>query len=116
MTSDELNSALSDLDDENLEVHGLDATGKSVPYIGWYWRYIDFDRPIPLARCQPDPAPFGSGTSFVGFIAKNKWGYDQWDTSEKEAKRIRELAEDLTKAPSNKKAQALFDYVQTLEK
>ncbi len=41
---------------------------KSVPYIGWYWREVDFTRPFTLGHCG----------EFVGFMENNKWGYPEW--------------------------------------
>jgi hypothetical protein len=41
--------------------------GKRIPYIGWYWRHIQFSqRDVPIGNCG----------DFVGFMANNKWDYE----------------------------------------
>lgn len=67
MTSDELNAAIRDLEDQDVpffESFG----GKCVPYIGWHWRDVDFDR---------DECRFGviPAEMLVGFMENNMWGY-----------------------------------------
>lgn len=42
--------------------------GKRIPYIGWYWRNIDFaNKNIPIGDCN----------DFIGMMANNKWDYPQ---------------------------------------
>lgn len=42
--------------------------GKRIPYIGWFWRLVDFDRRI---------VPIGDCGEFVGFMENNKWDYPE---------------------------------------
>lgn len=77
MTSEELNKKIAEVCDD--EFIGFDALGgKVVPYIGWFWRQIDFDDmtghsfgilPV-LTGLDPNDSPR------VGFMANNKWGYE----------------------------------------
>jgi hypothetical protein len=50
--------------DDEVDPHGH---GKRVPYIGWYWRNVDFatGKYIPIGDCG----------EFIGFMENNKWGY-----------------------------------------
>jgi hypothetical protein len=42
--------------------------GKRVPYIGWFWRDVDFaERRIPLGHCG----------DFIGFMRSNKWNHPE---------------------------------------
>lgn len=52
-----------------------DLTGKPVPYIGWFWRNVDFTQPISLGHIPE---------SFSGFMENNKWGYCSWTITEQQ--------------------------------
>lgn len=77
MTSDQLNKAISELECE--DAGGFEAFGgKPVPYIGWFWRNVDFDRTdgyyfgvMPSGVEMGDRHP-----QKVGFMENNKWDYD----------------------------------------
>lgn len=74
---------IDEIDDSEVDVHGH---GKRVPYIGWYWRDLNFyNKRLPIA-VAPDSALEGRG--FCGFIAKNKWGYPQRNTTDDEFGKI----------------------------
>ncbi len=53
---------------------GLMPVGKSVPYIGWYWRTVDFSTRVTIADCK----------EFVGHCENNKWGYNERDLTDDE--------------------------------
>jgi hypothetical protein len=102
LTSEALNTALSELAD-NASIHAIGLTGKCIPYIGWYWRTVDFDRfDYTLAKCN----------SFWGFCENNKWDYKEYYTSEAQGRQIRTLIEAFVVAPDEEKAKAVFDYIQ----
>ncbi len=105
MTSDELNRAIAELcNDEQYKVRGLEDTGKCIPYIGWYWRYVDFD---------DYPYMFGIiPGEFKGFMENNKWGYDYAIPTEEQSRHIRALLEKAVQNPSNETLQAVFDAIQ----
>ena len=112
MTSEELNDKLRDLSDEG-DIYGpkgLESSGKAIPYYGWFWRTVDFDRPIRLAYAD------GSGgddvPSWVGFCEKNKWNYEEFTATREQTAEIRRLAIEFASLPSRGRAQALFDYLQ----
>jgi len=107
LTSDGLNEKLTELEarDDLVLIRGLAEYGKALPYIGWYWRDVDWDRvPYPLADCGP----------FVGFIVNDKWGYDPIVPTVRECGTIRTLAENVAMSGAEVDAQRLFDYLQTL--
>lgn len=108
MTSDELNEALFEISTrDDIFITGLGTSGKNIPYIGWYWRNVGFDLPISLGILPGE---------WVGFIENNKWGYDEFDLTSAQSAKVRALCESLAAYPSNKTAQALNDYVQSLYK
>lgn len=43
-------------------------SGKRVPYIGWYWRSVDWcSKQVPIGDCG----------EFIGFMENNKWDYPE---------------------------------------
>jgi len=67
MNSEELNAGIRLLCDDETIYATIGNTGKTLPYIGWYWRDVDFDS---------DGYRFGViPGQFKGFMESNKWGY-----------------------------------------
>lgn len=95
LTSRQINEGLEKLsDDDRSKVIGLDDTGKSVPYIGWFWREVDFDDEIDIG-CIPD--------KFAGFMVNNKWDHPERSLDSEQSSEVRRICEDLvqeTRAPS----------------
>jgi hypothetical protein len=61
--SEAWNTRIVEIDnDDGLAV----AHGKALPYLGWYWRSVDWTRPVSI----------GNGGGLVGFMESNKWGYE----------------------------------------
>ena len=110
MTTHELNVALKALDDRSddpIPVKGLEGTGKSIPYIGWFFRTVcEEDRQsFPIAHCG----------KWVGLCINNKWDYPSHLLDEVESHRAFELLEAIAAAPSLETCQAFFDYLQTFD-
>jgi len=105
-TSEELNEQISNMETDAHPVKGLEGTGKSVPYIGWYWRNVDFKEYgyYPLGEI-PD--------MFIGFMVNNKWGYKSWYPMEDQAKEIHRLLINAVLSDETKDFQELFNYIQT---
>ncbi len=54
------------------DLHGY---GKRLPYIGWFWRDLNFyDRSIEIGDCG----------EFIGFMANNKWDYPERSLTDEE--------------------------------
>lgn len=65
-------SARANVDDEeNPDIEN----GKRIPYLGWFWRNVNFfSRRIPIGFCH----------GYVGFMVNNKWDHDEREMSEEE--------------------------------
>lgn len=106
-----LNAEMRAIDREDFPftVRGLEGSGKIVPYIGWFWRAVDFSAPeFWLGYCN-DPQG-----QFVGFMVNNKWGYPEFRITAEQAARVRELLVAVAVDPNETTCQALYDYMQTL--
>ena len=86
----ELNTAIKELDrflvegPKHLVPPGLVGTGKLFPYIGWFWRSVEWDQGcdkgyslyIPSNSAPGyDPDMLGDEPDFIGFMENNKWEY-----------------------------------------
>lgn len=111
MTSQELNDFMSDNadDDDGIVVPGLlFGSGKVVPYMGWWWRDIDFDAPtVPLGRTDENPH---GPSQLVGFMANNKWYYPQKNVP---TELIRPAVEAFVEDRTNETARDLYDAVRS---
>jgi hypothetical protein len=92
VTSTEINEGIEKLADgldmgEPVAIKGLEMTGKVIPYIGWYWREVNFDSPITLGHCG----------RFAGFMENNKWGYDERTLTAEQSAEVRRQAENLVR-------------------
>lgn len=109
------NDFLSDnCDGDNDKLH----YGKRVPYLGWFWRTINFS--------DLSQIPIGKGPNFIGFMANNKWYYDERFLTIDEAKHVIALIDsaiseyhagglvDNQIRKSYDKLEELWDYMQTL--
>lgn len=81
-----LNDWIRDLDDAAgdalTNIFSHNGSGKPVPYVGWYWRNVDFVAgAIPIANCG----------SFIGVCESNKWGYPMRMLEADEAERVTAL-------------------------
>lgn len=107
MTSEELNVGIAALcNDEQL----TSSDEKPIPYIGWWWRMVDFNSPYYEFGVVPTGTPAAtmhngdtvtpigpfSENDYIGFMENNKWDYpysrktepDEWA----ELKRLLEVA------------------------
>ncbi len=82
IVNDEYNDFIvsySSYDKDEGDPHGH---GKRVPYIGWYWRSVDFvNGSIPIGDCG----------EFVGFMENNKWDYPERDLTKEEVAKVIEM-------------------------
>jgi hypothetical protein len=117
MTSGEINEAICTIENNKIDEEpphapaSLRASGKNIPYYGWFWRNVDFDRPITLAYANGD----GFDTpGWVGFCENNKWGYQQWTATVEQTTEIRTRCERYANSPSKETAGSVFDYLQAI--
>jgi hypothetical protein len=110
VTSKELNDAIREVcDRDDLQIEG----GKCIPYIGWYWREVDFD--AETARFGVIPPEEEGGAPFVGFMENNKWDYDYTrETTPEEWKEIKDLLEVTVKNSTKNTTQAVWDAIHKI--
>jgi hypothetical protein len=125
MKSGKINAAIRRIEDAMVKrdkwtVKGLEDTGKCIPYIGWFWRDVDWDAPdirLGILPSTKDPLEYSElerTEGFTGFMQNNKWGYEEFLVTGEDKDRLRKMVEDTIVKQSNEKFQALFDYIQTL--
>jgi hypothetical protein len=114
---DQYNQFLSDkanFDKDDEDPHGQ---GKRLPYIGWFWRSLDFSSGL---------IPIGNCGDFIGFIANNKWDYPERYLNETEFSKVMDYIDksieesqkggclaDIVKN-TNDQLTHLWEYIQTL--
>lgn len=112
------NSFLSNRSDYSEKDEDRHGHGKRLPYIGWFWRHLNFS-----SGCLP----IGDCGEFIGFIPNNKWDHPERLTTKEEFNTImafidRAMAEDQKGGEvskiienTNKALDDLWDYLQTLD-
>ena len=90
---------------------------KRIPYMGWYWRGVDFNN-LNIT--------IGTDGSFVGFMENNKWDYRQRNLTDTEALNVIGYLDEAISlsrkggmlseihANTNSKLAELNDYIQSL--
>ncbi|MDE1821220.1 MAG: hypothetical protein KGJ23_07705 [Euryarchaeota archaeon] len=59
--------------------------GKRLPYIGWYWRHVEFSR---------GTFPIGDSGGFIGFMENNKWSYPERMTTPEEFAKVMAIIDE----------------------
>lgn len=119
MTSEELNKRIAEICDGESGISFEAFGGKIVPYIGWYWRNVNFDAEdcifgiIPECEDEPFGEPHGT---LIGFMENNKWGYDAVFAKGEVWKEIRRLLEVAVTEMTNESFRAVNDAIQALKK
>lgn len=107
MNSKELNkkiNAICESDNMPFVAYG----GKPIPYIGWFWREVDFD--------SDDGYMFGVlPDGKIGFMENNKWNYDYICCPKEDWKEIKVLVEKVAMKPIFGNLKALNDKIQSLK-
>ncbi len=121
ISSAALNAAIVDIEDTLdvplIEVVGLETTGKCIPYIGWYWRTVDFDADTFIFGIVPRIySEWEKSDGFIGFMENNKWDYAYTrETTEDEWANIKQLLIRAVAEPLNTiDFQAVFDAIQVI--
>ena len=98
MNSKEINEAIWPLDGKSPAVYQSPMGDKIIPYIGWYWREVDFEAEscrlgiLPIYK-NPMISSDRNDTVSVGFMQSNKWGYETFEVKGKNWKKLRGLIE-----------------------
>lgn len=74
MDSREINHRLRALDRDEEFTQALPAH-KIIPYIGWFWREVNFDRLAYSIGVIPKDSADDIDENYAGFMEANKWGY-----------------------------------------
>lgn len=98
MTSNELNDAIATADLTQPPVYECwPERGSPIPYMGWYWRDVDFNRFVTQGYS------FGvSDDGHVGFMQNNKWDYSYVRAT---AEQCQEIHNALVKAVTTQTAE-----------
>lgn len=123
MTSEELNAAISDLEATDGDMEGYKGDDKKIPYIGWFWRAVDFDKETySFGHIQSRGVSLGGlqiegAADWFGFMENNKWDYGySRDTTPKEWSDIKSLLETYVGSPCVNTANAAWDAIQAVGK
>jgi hypothetical protein len=100
MNSEEINAAIIQIDDHGCETQKIYKScigDKIIPYIGWFWRPVNFDKDFCYLGILPTYNKDDSGfvdhndVTKVGFMENNKWGYDRFKIKGDQWKTLKEL-------------------------
>lgn len=108
LESDEINRRAEEVDQTEW---GFDCFGsKIIPYIGWFWRNVDWDAEECLLGVVPGEPPL------VGFMQNNKWSYPSFTIEGESWATLRLLVEALLKdtPPSAARCAELCQFMQSL--
>lgn len=110
MTSDELNAAISALDVAEETPYASAIGGKAIPYIGWYWRNVNFDADCVWLGIIP-PNADGNETPLIGFMENNKWGYSNVMVDGSDWQSIKDALIAAVLAPSHETLRAVDETI-----
>jgi hypothetical protein len=85
MTSKEINDKISELDLLENKIYESCIGGKIIPYIGWFWRNVDWDKERYWLGILEDEDEVK-----IGFMENNKWDYAYVEASPEKCKEIKE--------------------------
>lgn len=104
MDSKTLNEKIAEIcdDDTHYEAFG----GKSIPYIGWFWRRVNFDRKDYAFGVLPGGE--------LAFMENNKWGYLRQYCEPEDWVLIKQLLVEAVTDPCRDTLQAVDDKIQSL--
>lgn len=97
MTSQELNAALAEFDLQTSNTpyeelwakwDELNLDGLPVPFMGWFWRHVDFDR-----ACEKGYSFGVDPRGRVAFMESNKWGFATVKATPQQMQEIRAAIE-----------------------
>ncbi len=93
---------------DNPEEYGYECFGgKTIAYLGWYWRDVDFNSKVTSAN-------FGVSPAGIGFMESNNWGYDYAVPTQEDWDEIRDLVVKVVKDPSKEALKELNAKIQAI--
>lgn len=115
MTSDEINQKIKELDGRD-DLPYVSFGSKAIPYIGWYWRTVDFDaEQVFLGILPVYDSPWESNDRpRVGFMQNNKWDYDYLPIKGEPWSHLRSLIETALTDMTAEAFKCVDDYMQSL--
>lgn len=116
MTSEEINNGLRliEYDKPELKAANFQETIKTIPFHGFLFRIINFDKPIWLGKSPYTMADGQPINQWFGFCPKPLYGYNRWQVTVEESATIKQLCEQLVEKKTVVQANMLFDYLQLL--
>jgi hypothetical protein len=114
MISKELNAKILDLDLHRLDLvpEPLKDFNKVVPYYGFNWRNVNFDKLNWLGISPYTTLNEQEFVPWVGFLAIEKRNHKRWQSTQEQTDRIKELLEGLVAEPSVEKTLEIYNYLQ----
>lgn len=118
MNSKEINDEICKLDDVDPPIYESCIGKKLIPYIGWFWRTVNFDTNTYSLGVIP---PYGndgdidSNDSYkVGFMENNKWDYNEFKIGKVEWGILKHLITTALIDKTKEAFKAVDDYMQSL--
>lgn len=116
MISAEINQGLRTIEYGNPELKSVNfqETIKTIPFHGFLFREINFDKPIWLGKSPYTMADGQPVNQWFGFCPKPLYGYNRWQLTAEESSTVKQLCEQLVTIKTITQANMLFDYLQLL--
>ena len=120
MNSKELNEAIDELCAKEPLIYASSMGGKLVPYIGWFWRNVNFNADyVHLGIVPPmyvdDPDYFEHNpTPKVGFMENNKWDYPEFIVKGNDLHILKHLLITAVKEKTEDAFREVDEFIQSL--
>lgn len=117
MDSKEMNKAIHELEDDlDNSIYESCIGEKLIPYIGWFWRPVDFDSDNCWLGILPiyDEDGESNDTVKVGFMVKNKWFYDKFMVDGDEWQILKTIIGNALRKQTSENFKEVDEYMQKL--
>ena len=113
MKSEEINKIIHSWDSKDMPYEAFG--GKAIPYIGWFWRTVNFDSEAYYFGVLPEYKGLDRNDKVrLGFMENNKWDYDYCFCPSIDWHEIKQLIEEAVKNPTHDTLKAVDDKIQSL--
>lgn len=122
MNSEDINKDIIEIDGHGCNddpVYRSCIGEKIIPYIGWFWRTVDFDSDscylgiLPILQDE-DGIGESNDELKVGFMEKNKWFYDEFEVKGPQWETLKELIVNAIEKKDADSFRAVDSYMQSL--